>query len=171
MLLVRESRRAGSLVADLLELARLDAGIELRRRPVRLRELADTQAERVRLVAPDLTVRTEGAEVEVIADPDRLAQVLANLLDNARQAGGTELRILVGPVDGHAVVVVEDNGPGVPIAERQRIFQRLVHSEHSRGSGLGLPIARGIARAHGGDLVCLDRADGQRGAAFRLTLP
>jgi len=171
MLLVRESRRAGSLVADLLELARLDAGIELRRRPVRLRELAETQAARVRLVAPELTVRTEGAEVESIADPDRLAQILANLLDNARQAGGTELRILVGTGDGHAMVVVEDNGPGVPIADRERIFQRLVHGGHSRGSGLGLPIARGFARAHGGDLICLDRTDGRRGAAFRLTLP
>ncbi|TWD79969.1 signal transduction histidine kinase [Kribbella amoyensis] len=171
LLLVRESRRAGTLVSDLLELARIDAGIELRRRPVHLLELAENQAERLRLVAPELTVRTEGEPVQVIADPDRLAQILANLLDNARQAGGTDLRILVGAGERFAEVVVEDNGPGVPPADRERIFQRLVHGERSRGSGLGLPIARGFAEAHRGQLICLDRADNHPGAAFRLTLP
>jgi signal transduction histidine kinase len=106
------------------------------------------------------------------ADPDRLTQILANLLDNARHAtaGTGQLEILITH-DPVVEIVVQDNGPGVPPEDRERIFQRLVHGNSSRGSGLGLPIARGFARAHGGDLVCLDRADGRPGAAFRLTLP
>jgi two-component system OmpR family sensor kinase len=173
LLLVRESRRAGTLVADLLELARIDAGLELRRRPVHLRALATNQQERLRLTAPALTVQLTGPDVSVFADPDRLTQILANLLDNARHAtsGTGQVDILMNPVHEFVEIVVQDNGPGVPVEDRERIFQRLVHGERSRGSGLGLPIARGFARAHGGNLVCLDRADGRPGAAFRLTLP
>ena len=172
LLLVRESRRAGTLIADLLELARIDAGLELRRRPVSLHEIATTQLDRLHLVAPALKLTLTGPDVTLHADPDRLTQILANLLDNARHAttgtGEVEVRIIH---NHEAEIVVQDNGPGVPPEDRERIFQRLVHGDTSRGSGLGLPIARGFARAHGGDLVCLDRSDGRPGAAFRLTLP
>ncbi|QNE19390.1 HAMP domain-containing histidine kinase [Kribbella qitaiheensis] len=173
LLLVRESRRAGTLVADLLELARIDAGLELRRRPVHLRALATTQLDRLRLTAPTLTINFTGPDLSVFADPDRLTQILANLLDNARHAttGHGQIDILVKPAPDLIEIVVQDNGPGVPPQARERIFQRLVHGERSKGSGLGLPIARGFARAHGGDLVCIDRPDGRPGAAFRLTLP
>jgi signal transduction histidine kinase len=165
LLLVRESRRAGTLVADLLELSRIDAGLQLHLAQVDLRHLADAQAARVRLVAPDMTVEVVGTAT-VTADPERLAQVLASLLDNARQVGARSLRITVGP----AGVLVEDDGPGVPPEVRERIFHRLVHGPQSKGAGLGLAIARGIARAHGGDLKVADRSDGRRGAAFHLTL-
>ncbi|TDU90434.1 signal transduction histidine kinase [Kribbella voronezhensis] len=175
LLLVRESRRAGTLVADLLELARIDAGLELRPRPVHLRALAKAQIDRLRLVAPSLTVRLAGPDLSVFADPDRLTQILANLLDNARNAtaGRGEVDILINSAAEHRTIeiVVQDNGPGVPPPDRERIFQRLVHGERSQGSGLGLPIARGFARAHGGELVCTDRPDGRPGACFRLRLP
>ncbi|WBQ06002.1 HAMP domain-containing sensor histidine kinase [Kribbella sp. CA-293567] len=172
LLLVRESRRAGSLVADLLELARIDAGLVLRREPVLLKHLARTQAGRLRLLAPGLTIEIIGADVQLDADRDRLTQILANLLDNARHATGDSGRIdvLIGSSAGQVQVVVQDDGPGVPVEDRERIFQRLVHGERSRGSGLGLPIARGFARAHGGDLIATDRPDGKPGAAFLLTL-
>jgi signal transduction histidine kinase len=173
LLLVRESRRAGTLVADLLELARIDAGLVLRRQPVLLKHLAQTQADRLRLMAPSHTIEVNGPELEIQADPDRLTQVLANLLDNARNATGDRglIEVLLSKEPEHVRVVVQDNGPGVPPADRERIFQRLVHGERSRGSGLGLPIARGFARAHDGDLITTDRADGRPGAAFVLTLP
>lgn len=172
LLLVRESRRAGTLVADLLELARIDAGLVLRRQPVLLKHLAQTQADRLHLMAPSHTIQVNGPELELQADPDRITQILANLLDNARNATGDrgEIEVLLGQEPGHVRVVVQDNGPGVPPDHRERIFQRLVHGERSRGSGLGLPIARGFARAHGGDLIAADRADGRPGAAFVLTL-
>lgn len=179
LLLVRESRRAGALVADFLELARIDAGLALRLQPVRLRELAQTQADRLHLVAPDHTVRVLGPDLIVSADPDRLTQILANLVDNARRAtadrGATsdrgEIEILLQDSPQYVRIVVQDNGPGVPPVDRERIFRRLVHGQASRGSGLGLPIARGFARAHGGELVAIDRPDGTPGAAFQLTLP
>ncbi|TCC05929.1 sensor histidine kinase [Kribbella soli] len=166
LLLVRESRRAGTLVSDLLELSRIDAGLQLHVAPVDLRQLADAQAARLRLVAPDVEVEIVGSAT-VTADADRLTQVLTNLVDNARQAGAHTLRITVAPTG----VRVEDDGPGVPPPARDRIFARLVHGPHSKGAGLGLAIARGVARAHGGNLIVTDRPDGKPGAAFHLHLP
>ncbi|MER7245058.1 HAMP domain-containing sensor histidine kinase [Kribbella sp. NPDC000426] len=165
LLLVRESRRAGTLVSDLLELSRIDAGLQLHLTQVDLHHLAESQAARVRLVAPDLEVEVEGSAI-VTADPERLTQVLANLVDNARQAGAQAIRITVDA----SGALVEDDGPGVPPEARERIFERLVHGPHSKGAGLGLAIARGIARAHGGDLTVSDRPDGKQGAAFHLRL-
>jgi two-component system, OmpR family, sensor kinase len=174
LLLLRESRRAGRLVDDLLVLARLDAGLELRREPVDLLELAGTEAERAQLVAPDQQVEVRGEPVAVPGDATRLAQVLGNLLDNARRhAGPGAVTVTVSGGDP-ARVLVTDEGPGVPPADRERIFDRLVRLDEARGedggAGLGLAIARGVARAHGGDLRCVDPPSG-RGAAFELTLP
>ncbi|MGZ0147275.1 ATP-binding protein [Kribbella sp. WER1] len=165
LLLVRESRRAGTLVGDLLELSRIDAGLQLHRSPVDLRRLADAQAARLRLVAPEITVDLRGAAT-VSADEDRLTQILTNLVDNARQAGAHALRITVAT----SGILVEDDGPGVPPEARERIFSRLVHGPHSKGAGLGLAIARGLAEAHGGTLTATDRPDGHPGAAFHLRL-
>ncbi|MGW7686097.1 sensor histidine kinase [Kribbella sp. NPDC054772] len=163
LLLVRESRRAGTLVGDLLELSRIDAGLQLHLAQVDLRHLADAQAARLRLVAPAVKVQVDGTAT-VSADPERLTQVLANLVDNARQAGAHSIHITVAQTG----VLVEDDGPGVPPEARERIFDRLVHGPHSKGAGLGLAIARGVARAHGGDLTV---EDGKVGAAFHLRLP
>lgn len=184
LLLLRDTQRAARLVDDLLALARIDAGIELHPVPVDLLELARTEAERAGLLAPRLTVAVTGGPVVVRGDPQRLGQVLANLLDNARRHtpdGGT-ITVAVAPVGdgGTGTVTVTDTGPGVPASDRERIFERLVRLDDARsaddgGAGLGLAIARGIARAHGGELRCVDPAgDGAgagRGAAFRLDLP
>ncbi|MFC0433440.1 cell wall metabolism sensor histidine kinase WalK [Kutzneria buriramensis] len=178
LLLVRESRRAGRLVDDLLALARIDAGLDLQHEPVDLRHLADAEADRTRVLAPELAVAVDGPSVVVPGDPQRLAQVLANLMNNARQASGGQghITLSVGAAGGFAHLVVADDGPGVPDAERERIFDRLVRLDEARasasgGSGLGLPIARGICRAHGGDLACEAPPPGHRGAVFRITLP
>jgi two-component system OmpR family sensor kinase len=167
LLVVRESQRAGRLVADLLDLARLDAGAELDRAPVPLRELAEAQAEQVRLTAPEVTVEVTGADTAVLGDRARLTQILVNLTGNAvRAVDGRGTVTLEVTGDG---VTVTDTGPGVPPAERERIFDRLVRLDAARsrtGAGLGLPIARGFARAHGGDLWCEAAPGG--GARFRL---
>jgi two-component system OmpR family sensor kinase len=187
VLLVRESERASHLVDDLLDLARIDAGLTLRTEPVDLLALAGAQLERVRLVAPDVAVELTGGHVWVSGDADRLTQILANLTNNARRAmdGRGTLTIAVHRA-GPARLLVTDTGPGVPEQDRNRIFDRLVRLDAARdrrstqdtprgqeagGAGLGLAIARGIARAHGGDLRCHARADGQRGAVFELILP
>jgi signal transduction histidine kinase len=181
MLLGREARRAGKLVDDLLDLARIDAGIELHRQPVELRAMAAAQAERARLLHPELVIDVSGAEVTADVDPDRVAQIVANLVDNACQATppGGRVSVTVGRIGDNAEILVADTGPGVPPAERERIFDRLVRLDDARdrragGSGLGLPIARGFARAHGGDLTCdqpRGEQSGQPGALFRLVLP
>ncbi|WP_103349542.1 cell wall metabolism sensor histidine kinase WalK [Amycolatopsis sp. CA-128772] len=167
LLVVRESQRAGKLVADLLDLARLDAGAELDRAPVPLRELAAAQAEQVGLTAPEVTVEVRGPDTTVLGDRARLTQILANLSGNAvRAMDGRGTLTLEVTGDG---VTVTDTGPGVPAADRERIFDRLVRLDAARtrsGSGLGLPIARGFARAHGGDLWCEAAPGG--GARFRL---
>jgi signal transduction histidine kinase len=178
LLLIRESRRASQLVDDLLDLARIDAGVELHREPVALRALAQGQAERVRLLSPSLTVEVTGPELTVSADAARITQIVANLLDNARQATGPNGRITLrlaaaGPF---AEILVIDSGHGVPAQERDRIFDRLVRLDAARdrrsgGSGLGLAIARGFARAHGGELSCEIVPPGHEGAVFRLLLP
>ncbi|PSL54429.1 signal transduction histidine kinase [Saccharothrix carnea] len=169
LLLVRESRRAGRLVDDLLALARIEAGLELHRERVDLLALAEAEVGRTQLLAPDFDIAAEGEPAFVRGDPQRLAQVLANLADNARQATGLSgrVRLRVSREGGFAVFVVADNGPGVPMEDRERIFDRLVRLDEARdqrsgGSGLGLPIARGVVRAHGGELSCI--APGQHRA-------
>ncbi|MCS7479685.1 sensor histidine kinase [Umezawaea endophytica] len=178
LLLVRESRRAGRLVDDLLALARIDAGLELQFERVDLLALAEAEVSRSTLLAPDLDIEAEGAPVVVDGDPQRLAQVLVNLSDNARQATGPQgkVRLTVGVFAGRALVTVKDNGPGVAFRDRERIFDRLTRLDEARdrrhgGSGLGLAIARGVARAHGGDLTCAVPDPGEPGAAFVLSLP
>jgi signal transduction histidine kinase len=181
LLLIREAGRAGRLVDDLLALAQIDAGLRLIRGSVQLRALAETELERIQLLSPGLVVRVDGPAVTVSGDAQRLAQVLANLLDNARRhtpEGGAITVTVDRPDPGTARLRVADSGPGVPPPDRERIFDRLVRLDDARsrdtatngsgrfgGAGLGLAIARGIARAHGGDLRCTEDS------VFELTLP
>lgn len=100
---------------------------------------------------------------------------MSNLLDNARchtPPGGTITATLTTTAD-HAELTITNTGTGIPESERERIFHRLVRLSDAReresgGAGLGLPIARGLARAHHGNLTCLPT---DHGAAFQLTLP
>lgn len=186
VLLVREAQRAGQLVEDLLALARIDAGQQPRREPVELVELARTEAERVRLLSPGLNtglnprldIAVGGEPVTVPADAQQVSQVLANLLDNARRYAAGRIDVQVDRAADSAVITVADDGPGIPPADRERVFDRLVRLDTARtrpdgqsGAGLGLAIARGFARAHGGDLRCVPPAAGATGAVFRLELP
>jgi len=175
---VRETSRAARLVEDLLTAARLSEPVPLQRSPVDLTELARAEVHRIRLLASQLTITLVGDEqLPAVADPARVGQILANLLDNARHAtppGGT-ITVTVGYDDGQPTIDVADSGAGIPPAERERIFDRLVRLDTARsratgGAGLGLPIARALARAHGGDLRYVPDPTAP-GARFRLTLP
>lgn len=175
-LLQSDACRAGRLVADMLDLSRIDAGLPLDVHDTDLAVIVDAEAQRAAMLAPQLSiVRTGVDQLTIPADPTRVAQILSNLLDNARRhtpAGGT-VTIDLSLDPAAAQVTVTDTGPGIPDAERFRVFERLVRLDAGRtrdhgGAGLGLPIARALARAHGGDLVCLAH-DG--GARFRLSLP
>jgi len=153
---------------------------------VELAAFTDTQVAQARALAPGMTITVDASACTVLgctvlADPPRSAQVLTNVLDNARNHAGpnAEVQISVHATPTAAQLLVTDNGPGVPVAERERIFDRLVRLDEARsyeggsqrsGAGLGLAIARGIARAHGGELTCVEPGSG-RGAAFLLQLP
>ncbi len=164
----------------MLTMARLDRGIALDRRPTDLGPWLVAEVDRLRLRLPATTVDATVPEHAVVADvdPDRLAQVVGNLVDNAARATGPSgtVRLTLTEESGEAVVRVEDDGPGIPASERERVFDRLVRLEASRdvrsgGAGLGLPIARGIAEAHGGTLAHADSrrgVDGLGGAVFDL---
>ncbi len=181
VLLVEETRRAGRLVDDMVDMARIDAGVTLTPVPTELLALVSDQVARVALIHPDVTVSVDGYPIPVVADPGRVSQILANLVDNACQAtppGGT-VTVSLARSGRWAHVQVSDTGAGVPVADRSRIFERMVRLDDSRdrrsgGSGLGLAVARGLARSHGGDLVYVDPAQvapEQAGATFRLDLP
>lgn len=168
--MVREARRAGRLVDDLLLMARLDGADpqrELRRQPVDLAALAEEVAAAQRLLGADVQARADGpAPVE--GDPEQLTRVLTNLADNARREAA-HVRLDVRTGQGQVTVEVTDDGPGVPPAERDRVFERFVRLEAGPGrNGLGLPIARAVARAHRGDLTC---ENAPIGARFVLRVP
>lgn len=175
-LLQSDARRAGRLVADMLDLSRIDAGLPLDIHGTDLAAIVDAEAQRAAMLAPQLSIVRTGLEkLSIQADPTRVAQILSNLLDNARRHtpadGAITIEVTADP--GAAQVTVTDTGPGIPDDERYRVFERLVRLDAGRardhgGAGLGLPIARALARAHGGDLVSLPH-DG--GAQFRLSLP
>lgn len=175
-LLQSDARRAGRLVADMLDLSRIDAGLPLDIRQTDLGAIVDAEVQRTAMLAPQLSVaRTGLTNLTVAADPTRVAQILSNLLDNARRytPPGGAIIIDLGTRGAAVELTVTDTGPGVPDGEHGRIFERLVRLDAGRardhgGAGLGLPIARALARAHGGELECLPH-DG--GARFRLTLP
>jgi two-component system OmpR family sensor kinase len=175
--IVRQARRASQLVSDLLAMARLDQGLKLERKPVELGELAAEEIESIRQREPRLDLRlTREGGCSLVADPERIRQVISNLLDNARKAtdGVGEIDVSVCRKGALAELEVTDSGPGVPPADRERIFERFVRLDGAQatkqryGSGLGLAIARGLVEAHGGSLTC---AECEAGARFVLTLP
>lgn len=177
---VRQADRAARLVDDMLTMARLDRGIVLERRRTDLVPWLASEVERLRLRLPGTDIRESVPEGPVPADvdPDRLAQVLGNLVDNAARAtgGAGTIAVALSTTDGEVLLRVEDDGPGIAEADRARVFDRLVRLEQARdvrsgGAGLGLPIARGIAVAHGGTLAHGIDAGRLGGAVFELRLP
>ena len=175
---VREQmRRLSRIVEDLFTLARADAtGLPLESRPLYIDELVADCVKETRLLAPPgVSLHSRApTDLELMGDERLLRQMLINLLKNAvlHTASGGLVRVdIVTGKDG-VEIEVTDSGQGIPEAERERIFERFVQLDPSRqgeGSGLGLPIARAIAHAHGGSLV-LARSD-RSGSTFLVRLP
>lgn len=170
---LRSSRRMRRLVADLLLLARSDAGHELRHAPVDLSRVAADAVSEAGAIAGghDLELATTPGIV-VDGARDELHRVVLNLIENAvtHAPPGTRIRVSTGAEGHSALLVVEDDGPGVPDELRERIFDRFVRAGGDRGhsTGLGLAIARAVARAHGGDVSL---HDAEPGARFVVRLP
>jgi signal transduction histidine kinase len=169
-----EIDRMSSLIDELVLLSRLDLGQPLQIRCVDLGRLCrDTcAAERGRHSEHPLRLLVAPGEHTVAGDPQRLHQVVTNLLANARlhTPDGTPVTLGVGTEDGYRIIEVMDEGPGVPPELRTRIFERFVRGEETTapGSGLGLSIVAAIVAAHGGT-VTLEPSG--HGAWFRVRLP
>jgi two-component system, OmpR family, sensor kinase len=151
--LARESARTGRLLERLLRVAELDRGEQ--RVPSRfdLVRLVRDEVDRQRPLAPQLALGLTGPEtLAVTADEDGLREALANLLDNARRHARSRVDLEVTEVGDTVVVRVGDDGPGLAPGTEAAVFERFVSLDDRGGSGLGLPIARSIARAQGGDV-------------------
>ncbi|WP_431036845.1 sensor histidine kinase [Streptomyces sp. P6-2-1] len=169
---VEDTVRLQHLAADLLLLARLDAGERPPDRLVRLADLAAREAAEHGLRATIEPERPDGYAVRGSAP--QLGRVLGNLIDNARRHARSEVTVQVGQEGREAVVTVSDDGPGVPPGERARVFERFVRLDDARardegGAGLGLAIARDAAHRHGGSLTVGERRGG--GAEFVVRVP
>ena len=175
-----EARRLKALVDDMLDLAVIEAGtLELRLEPVRLADAVEAAVERLHRTSPDRRVVWDesAAGVDVLADWDRLLQILDNLLANANRFGPPDTAIEVGvEPGGHGLIAVRvrDHGPGVAPKLKPRLFERFVHGPDDEavqqvGTGLGLAIVKGLVEAHAGSVSLEETVD--NGASFRFTLP
>ncbi len=172
-----ESRRMELLVDDLLVLARLDQGRPMARERVDLVTLVRELVGDARVIDPDRPIDLDASgDVVIIGDAQRIKQVVANLLGNARThtPAGTPISVGVRVDAADAVVAVADRGPGMPPEHAARVFERFFRADPSRarvsgGGGLGLSIVSAIVAAHGGT-VSVDTRPGD-GATFTVRLP
>ena len=171
-----DSRRLSRLADDLLLLARADQGrMPLRPEPLAVDELLRAAAARGREVAAaagrTITVRRgSGADAVVLADPDRTAQVLDNLVFNSLRHGGGSVELAAERQGGLVVIRVGDDGPGYPEEFLDRAFERFSQADPGRaGAGLGLAIVEAITTAQGGTIAAANRPEG--GAVTTVTLP
>jgi two-component system sensor histidine kinase KdpD len=186
--IIGQARRLERLVSDLLDMARIEAhALTLDPVEIDLGDAVEAAAARLRLASPGRPVRISLPPdgLEVLADWHRLGQILDNLLQNAdRHApSGTPITVEAAPGKRSMVVIrVIDQGPGVPVEQRERIFERFVrgvtdretgedgHGAVPSGTGLGLAIVRGLVEAHAGRVWIEDPEEGE-GAHFAFTLP
>ena len=172
----KESVRMSSLVEDLLLLARLDQSRELAKEPVDLNTLITEAVASARAAGPNhpIEIKLEASEIFVLGDSQRIHQVIANLLANARAhtPNGTQISITAMQGVSETTITVSDKGPGLSKADQDRIFERFYRADPSRvrnsgeGSGLGLSIVDAVMKAHGG-YVSVKSEVGQ-GATFTL---
>jgi signal transduction histidine kinase len=162
--MLKQVERLGRLVSQLLDLSRLESGtVPLQRRPFAVRALLEDAAEECRLHAPatPVEVRVDPPDLTVDADPERVHQVVANLLENAvrHSPPASPVSVTASTTDTgrHIRLEVADTGPGIPEDEAGRVFERFYRADAARasadgGAGLGLAIARWIVDLHGGSI-------------------
>jgi signal transduction histidine kinase len=173
------AQRLNRMVDDLMDLSRVDARrLELVRRNVDLPALVHDSVERMALEAPDrhFDVHVDPDVPEADADPDRVTQVMENLLTNAVKYGtnGTRIRVSVERESHEVAVAVTNDGAALAPEELSRLFERFQRTSSARlqgiqGTGLGLYITRSLVEAHGGRIAADTSPSGR--ITFRFTLP
>jgi two-component system, OmpR family, sensor kinase len=171
---LRSTRRMRRLVGDLLLLARADAKREAPRRPTDLAEVVTEAASELEPVADGHELSIEPHQAVVPGVRDDLHRMALNLIENAvrHTPPGTHIRATTRTDNGDAMLVVEDDGQGIPPEIERRVFERFVRAggDGGRGSGLGLAIVRAVAESHGGS-VTLERPGSGRGTRFVIRIP
>ena len=174
----REARRLVRMVEGLLQVAKLTAGTEkMAREDIQPARLIDSAVAAMDVQAHDAGVRFDVADASALptirGDPDKLAQLVLNLLDNAvkHSPRGATVQVRGEQADGTVIVRVRDSGSGLPEGAQVRLFQRFYRGENAvrNGAGLGLAIAQAIAQAHGGNISAQNVEGG--GAEFAVRLP
>lgn len=175
-LLAGEARRMGALIEDLLTLSKSDdAAFRPERDDVDLDDVVAGEVALARATAPpSLGIRTALSPARVQGDARRLTQVVRNVLDNAQRHARTEVAVGLQSGDGRVLLTIDNDGPVVSEADRERIFARFVRLDESRsrdtgGSGLGLAIARSLLEAHGGNISTGTGPNGR--CRFTIELP
>src|SRR4051812_39293277 len=173
---LRSSRRMRRLVADLLLLARADAGrAPAIQRPVDLSAVVAAAASELEPVAGDHEISVSAPPgTEILGVQDELHRLVLNLMENALRHTdpGTAVEASVERSNGHVVLAVEDDGPGIPAELRDKVFERFfrAHGDRSGSSGLGLSIVKAVAESHHGAVTLEPPLDG-RGARFVVRFP
>jgi signal transduction histidine kinase len=172
---LRSSRRMRRLVADLLLLARADAGREASHSPVDLSQIVTDAAAELEPVAGDHEISIDAPPgVRVQGARDELHRLVLNLMENALRHTdpGTAVEATVAQRNGQVELAVEDDGPGIPPELREKVFERFYRGagDRSGSSGLGLSIVRAVAESHRGSVQLEEPLDG-RGARFVVRLP
>jgi signal transduction histidine kinase len=171
-----ESDRLSQLVNNILDLSRLDAGVlRLERVECNIEETIREAAKGVRFTGNHLEINIQEGLPPMYADPLRLESILRNLFENAVKYGGeeTSIRVRVQKMNGNFLFQVEDDGPGIPSGERERVFESFYRVDDSltrteSGAGLGLAICQGLVRAHGGRIWVEPQ---ERGACIAFSIP
>jgi len=174
-----ESIRMGSLVEDLLLLARLDQAREMQALPVDIAAVTRDAVASAQVAGPNhpISLKGDAGELYILGDKNRIHQVVANLLANARThtPAGTKIDVSIAQSEDGVRISVSDNGPGLSEEDQKRIFERFYRADSSsgrvdgEGSGLGLSIVDAVMQAHGGS-VAVTSAVG-KGATFTLFFP
>ncbi|MCX4751077.1 HAMP domain-containing histidine kinase [Kitasatospora sp. NBC_01287] len=169
------TERLQHLAEDLLLLARTDEAAEASQHSVDLHDLVEEQLAERGHTDPGLQWRGTVEAARVPGRDPLVGRVLRNLLDNAARYATSQVDVSLRTTDGWAVLTVADDGPGIPVADRQRVFERFVRLDSARarstgGAGLGLALARGIARSLGGTVIA-EPPDSGRGAQLSVRLP
>jgi PAS domain S-box-containing protein len=170
-----DADRVKRLIDELLDISRLETGrLHLHRQMVDISKIIATVIAKVTMEYPSLEARVVSAPdvPEVYADPDKLTQVLTNLVENAcKYASPVGLTIATEVADGEVAVSVRDRGEGIPSSDLPKVFDKFFRRDLGRptGSGLGLWISRGLVQVHGGKLTASSRPGD--GTTFRFTMP
>jgi two-component system OmpR family sensor kinase len=180
-----ESKRMGSLVEDLLSLARLDQAQPIVQIPVEINQVVDDVIATSNVIFPNqvITALSPTSEVFILGDPEKIHQALSNLVINActYSPDGSKIEITTQELENQILISVKDDGPGLSVDQKERVFERFYRADTSRvrhgqqdeqrqqGSGLGLSIVDAIMNAHGGSVSV--KSEPGKGSEFTLAFP